>query len=68
MSQNQNHGKMKAWRKPEYKLVDGEKVLIPQRPFQRRKSKGTSAITAYPSPLIIALFNRVGIKLLGAQP
>jgi hypothetical protein len=63
MSQNQNHGKMKAWRKPEYKLVDGKKTLINQSPFVRRKSKGTSQIANYPGALLLALFEKAGIRV-----
>ena len=67
MSQNQNHGKMKAWRKPEYKLENGNKVLIKQSPFVRRKSKGTTNFGSYPSPLMVALLSKIGIKPSGAQ-
>ena len=66
MSKNQNHGKMKAWRKPEYATVDNgvykEKVLIKQERYKRRKTKGASiAMKAWMSPLLEKLSVRVGL-------
>lgn len=62
MSKNQNHGKMKAWRKPEYNS-NGE--LIKQKPFVRRKSKGSinRSENGWMSVIISNLFRRVGIKI-----
>ncbi len=58
MSKNQNHGKMKEWRKPE--IVEGE--LVRQQPHKRRKTKGTSiAMKAWMSPLMQAMFARVNL-------
>lgn len=64
MSKNQNHGKTKAWRKPEY---NSNRELVLQDPHVRRKSKGTFQISSYPSPLLIGLLGKVGIKMTGAQ-
>lgn len=73
MSKNQNHGKMKEWRKPEYKLVFNgvyfEKLAIKQRPHVRRKSKSQSdKFAAWMSPLLTALFEKAGIQLAKIQP
>jgi hypothetical protein len=58
MSKNQNHGKMKEWRKPEF--VEGE--LVRQERYKRRKTKGASiAMKAWMSPLMQAMFTRVGL-------
>ena len=66
MSKNQNHGKMKEWRKPEFKRVDNgvykETVLVKQEPHKRRKTKGQSfCMKAWMSPLLEAMFKRVGL-------
>jgi hypothetical protein len=59
MSKNQNHGKMKEWRKPEY---DSEGDLIKQERYKRRKTKGSYMSTkGWMSPLMVALFQRVGL-------
>jgi hypothetical protein len=58
MSKNQNHGKMKEWRKPEF----AEGKLIHQERHKRRKTKGASiAMKAWMSPLMQAMFARVGL-------
>jgi hypothetical protein len=58
MSKNQNHGKMKEWRKPE--IVDGRLIL--QEPHKRRKTKGSFMNTkGWMSPLMQAMFERVGL-------
>lgn len=70
MSKHQNHGKMKEWRRPEYKLiwVDGiyqEKVLVKQRPFVRRNSKSLyNKSTGWVPPLVFALMERADIKVV----
>jgi len=66
MSKNQNHGKMKEWRKPEYITEPTTwgpvKTLVKQERHKRRKTKGASiAMKAWMSPLMNALFNRVGL-------
>lgn len=59
MSKNQNHGKMKEWRKPEY---DDEGNLVKQKPGKRRRLKGHSmAVKGWMSPLVEKLFQRVGL-------
>ncbi len=58
MSKNQNHGKMKEWRKPEF--VEGK--LVKQEPHKRRRTKGQSFnIKAWMSPLLESMFKRVGL-------
>ena len=61
--QESNHGKMKAWRKPEIGTTDdGESVLVKQRPHVRRKTKGHSVVMkAGLSPLLYSMFDRVGL-------
>jgi hypothetical protein len=63
MAKSQNHGKTKAWRKPEfYMTADGERKLNKQRPHVRRKTKGTvNSVGAWMSPLLANLFGRVGL-------
>ena len=63
MAKNQNHGKTKAWRKPEFFMnEDGDRVLNKQRPHVRRKGKGASIpMKAWMSPLLEKIFNRVGL-------
>ena len=62
MSKNQNHGKTKAWRKPEFSLTeDGYRVLVKQRPHNRRKTKGYTMGRPWMSPLLEAMFRRVGL-------
>lgn len=66
MSKNQNHGKTKEWRKPEYTVVDNgvykEKVQVMQEPHKRRRAKGqTFTMKAWMSPLLEAMFKRVGL-------
>lgn len=59
MSKNQNHGKMKAWRKPEY---NDEGDLIRQEPHKRRKTKGNFMSTkGWMSQLMQDMFQRVGL-------
>jgi hypothetical protein len=66
MSKNQNHGKMKEWRRPEYqKNEDYEEVLVKQRPFVRRRTKNSANMSersiAFPSALLVSLFRNVGL-------
>jgi hypothetical protein len=59
VSKNQNHGKMKEWRRPEYK----EGILVKQRPFKRRKEKSNFNIPQGGfSSVLMKLFKNVGIN------
>lgn len=66
MSKNQNHGKMKEWRKPEYTTEPTTfgpiKTLVQQEPHKRRRMKGQAfTMKAWMSPLLEAMFKRVGL-------
>jgi hypothetical protein len=63
MSKEQNRGKTKEWRKPEYKLIDGEKTLVPQRRFVRRKAKNKEirTVSTFPSTLLIKMMQKIGL-------
>jgi hypothetical protein len=63
MSKNQNHGKTKEWRKPEFFMnAEGVRTLNKQRPHVRRKGKGNfTSMKSWMSPLLERMFSRVGL-------